>query len=34
MSSNTQKKKIFVSVSPGFYKKKLFSELNKFVDIK
>lgn len=27
-------KKIFVSVSPGFYKKKLFSELNKKIDIK
>lgn len=26
-------KKIFVSVSPGFYKKKLFSELNKLIDI-
>ena len=34
MKANIRKKKIFVSVSPGFYKKKLFSELNKFVEIK
>lgn len=34
MNTKNKKKIIFVSVSPGFYKKKLFSELYKLVDIK
>ena len=34
MNTDVRKKKIFVSVSPGFYKKNLFSELYKQIDIK